>query len=37
VRLVTALAIEGNEQWRERRYFTMSEAAPKQDKTRQRA
>jgi putative transposase len=37
VRLVTALAIERNEQWMERRYLTMSEEAPTQDEARQSA
>jgi putative transposase len=37
VRLVTALAIERNEQWMERRYLTMSNDAPKKDEVRQSA
>lgn len=37
VRLVTALAIERNEQWMERRYLTMSEDAPQQSEARQSA
>jgi putative transposase len=35
VRPVTALAIERNEQWMERRYLTMSEDAPRHTEARQ--
>lgn len=37
VRLTSALAIERNEQWMERRYLTLSEEAPKQSEARQSA
>jgi putative transposase len=37
VRLTSALAIERNEQWMERRYLTMNEEAPQQAEARQSA
>ena len=37
IRLTSALAVERNEKWMERRYLTISEAAPQQDELRQSA